>query len=232
MSERVEIPTPDGPLPGQLWTPDSGRGPGIVLVQEIFGVSAYIRRRAADLAALGYVVAVPTFYWRLPESGPLEGPDALAAGIARAGAFDWPAGVTDGGAAVRWLRGRAEVTGEVGLVGFCFGGGLAFNVAAVEPVAALVSYYGSALPGLLDLAPRVDVPSLHHFGLADSFIDNATVEAIRSAVTAQPTCEFWTYDGADHAFDNEDWVGHHPQAAALAWERTAGFLRRRLPALP
>lgn len=232
MSQDVLVPTDAGSMPALLCEPPAGRGPGIVLLQEIFGMSRYIRHRAQDLADLGYVVLTPTLYWRLPESGPIEGPDALAAGIARVGEFDWGSGVSDGQAAVRWLRDHSGVTGGVGLVGFCFGGGLAFNVAAVEPVTALVSYYGSALPGLLDLAPRVSAPSIHHFGLADAFIDNPTVDAIRSAVTAQPECEFWTYEGADHAFDNPDWTGHHPGASVEAWHRTEDFLRRRLPVSP
>lgn len=146
-----------------------------------------------------------------------------------AGQFDWSAGVADGVDAVRWLRARAEVTGGVALVGFCFGGGLAFNIAAREPVQALVSYYGSALPGLLELAPRVAVPSIHHFGLADSFIDNPTVATIRDAVSVHPEVEFWTYEDAEHAFDNSDWAGHHPAASTQAWERTVDFLRRTMP---
>ena len=94
----------------------------------------------------------------------------------------------------------------------------------------LVSYYGSALPGLLDLAPQVTAPSLHHFGTADDYIDGPTVERIREAVTAgDATVEVETYEGANHAFDNSDFALHHPSASALAWERTLAFLARELP---
>lgn len=225
----MQIPVGSDTMPAQVFLPASGRGPGIVLVQEIFGVTAYVERRAADLAALGYAVLVPTFYWRLPDAGPLEGPDALEAGMALANRFDWEQGVADAVAAVRWLRASAYADGRVGLVGFCFGGGLAFNVAAVEPVDALVSYYGSALPGLLDLAPQVHAPSIHHFGLADSFLDTETVARIREAVTARPHVDFFTYEGADHAFDNDDFPLHHAEASALAWDRTVAFLAGTLP---
>ena len=105
-------------------------------------------------------------------------------------------------AAVEWLRARPEIGGAgVVLVGVCFGGGRAYNVAAETPVDALVSYYGSALPGLVDILPVVEAPSLHHFGGADSFIDGPTVERIRGVVGQSPVCEFHTYPGADHAFD-------------------------------
>jgi carboxymethylenebutenolidase len=231
MSERVVIPTGDGQtMPAHLWLPPGGTGPAILLCQEIFGVSPYVARRGEDLAALGWVVLAPEFFWRLGVSAVPESDTALQEGMALASRLDWALAVADGAAAVRWLRAREEVTGGVGAVGFCFGGGLAFNVAAVEPVDALVSYYGSALPGLLDLAPAVTAPSLHHFGTADSFIDTDSVARIRAAVTTSPGCTFLEYDGADHAFDNPDLPWHHPAASEQAWTRTVGFLREHLPA--
>lgn len=229
MSERVLVPTESGEMPARLWLPRSGTAPGIVLCQEIFGLSPYILRRAEDLAALGYVVLAPEFFWRLGVEVVTEQDGGLERGMALAQQLDWPLAVRDGVAAVRRLRERAEVAGGVGLVGFCFGGGLAFNIAAEEPVEALVSYYGSALPALLDLAPRVTAPSLHHFGTADSFIDPDSVARVRTAVTASPATAFFEYDGADHAFDNPDLPWHHAAAAAEAWERTVAFLRERLP---
>jgi carboxymethylenebutenolidase len=144
--------------------------------------------------------------------------------------LDWDTTVADAVAALEHLRGRDEVDGRVGLIGFCFGGGLAFNVAAVDDADVLVSYYGSSLPGLLELAPQVTAPSLHHFGLADDYIDAETVSRIREAVTAgRDDVRFETYDGANHAFDNWDFALHHPEASALAWRRTVDFLHEELP---
>jgi carboxymethylenebutenolidase len=230
MTERVTVPTDDGDMPAYLWLPESGTGPGLVLMQEIFGVSRYIARRGADLADAGYVVLAPELYWRLDAAALDEtAPGAIEEAMGRAQRLDWDTTVSDALAAVENLRHRDEVDGRVGVIGFCFGGGLAFNVAAVDAPDVLVSYYGSAIPGLLDLAPQVTAPSLHHFGLADDYIDVDTVARIREAVAGRDGVEFETYEGANHAFDNSDFGLHHPEASALAWRRTVAFLQERLP---
>jgi carboxymethylenebutenolidase len=228
-SERVTVPTDAGEMPAHLWTPAAGSGPGLLLLQEIFGVSDYIQRRGADLAEAGYVVLAPELYWRL-DAGPIDesSDGAIEEAMGRAQRLDWPTTVADAVAALGAVRARA--TGGTGVIGFCFGGGLAFNVAAVEEPDVLVSYYGSGIPGLLDLAPRVTAPSLHHFGTADSYLDADTVAAVREAVTASgATVEFELYEGADHAFDNDDFMLHHAEASALAWQNTLAFLARQLP---
>lgn len=228
-SPQIQIETPDGPMPAHLWRPATGTGPGLVLVQEIFGVSGYIKQRAADLAELGYVVLAPEVYWRLSDSEiDTSRDDVLDQAMGLMGQVDWPVAVADVGLALSHLRGMIEVTGGVGVVGFCFGGGLAFNVAAVEDPDLLISYYGSALGNLTHLAPQVTAPSLHHFGLADAYIPLETQEQIRTAVTATGA-EFETYAGAGHAFDNPNPVFHHPAASAAAWDRTVQFLAEQLP---
>lgn len=228
-SQLISIETPDGAMPARLWWPPTRTGPGLVLVQEIFGVSRYIQQWAADLAALGYVVCVPQVYWRLGADAVEEDqPDALDQAMRLAGQVDWDRAVSDVAQAVSHLRGLIEVTSGVGLVGFCFGGGLAFNVAAVEPVEALVSYYGSSLPDLLGLAGQVRAPSLYHHGLSDTYLPPDTVERIRQAVTRDGV-RFETYPGADHAFDNPAPQFHHAEASAQAWAITARFLGEHLP---
>lgn len=225
----VEVQTSDGPMPTHLWTPPSGSGPGVVVVQEIFGVGDYVRGRAAELAALGYVVLAPEVYWRLPDSTIDPDGDALGQAMALVQQVDWSLAVSDVSTAVEHLRGMIEVTGPVGLVGFCFGGGLAFNVAAVTPVDALVSYYGSALGELLPLAEQVTTPSLHHFGTADAYVPTETQQRIEAAVTPQGA-RFETYEGAGHAFDNPDPMFHHAEASAAAWALTVQFLAEHLSA--
>lgn len=228
---QVRVETPDGPMPALLWRPPTGTGPGLVVVQEIFGVSSYIRDRAADLAALGYVVLVPEVYWRLSDAEIDPAGDALGQAMGLVQQLDWELAVADVSATVEHLRGLVEVTGPVGLLGFCFGGGLAFAVAAVQPVDVLVSYYGSALGDLLHLADQVQMPSLHHFGTADAYVPVERQDQIRAAVTAHGA-RFETYAGAGHAFDNPDPMFHHAEASAAAWAVTVQFLAEHLTHRP
>ena len=235
MVQTVSVSTEAGGMPAHMSLPPSGSGPGIVLLQEIFGVSDYMQRRAAQLAELGYVVLTPKIYWRLGVTEPIEGEQALERGMGLVQRLDWDAAVADAVASVDWLRARDEVKGDVGVAGFCFGGGLGFMTAAAlesrdpaSPVAALVSYYGSALPEV-GKAMQVGAPSLHHFGLADSYIDTETVRALEASLTQQPATTFYTYEHADHAFDNDDMHFYHPAASALAWQRTTDFLAEHLP---
>jgi carboxymethylenebutenolidase len=233
--EVLSIEVDGGSMPADLHLPGSGDGPGIVLYQEIFGVTDYISSRACDLAALGYVVLVPHLYWRLGDPVVEEGGDGLPKAMELMGRFDWEQGVRDGVAALEALRARPEVRGPVGVLGFCFGGGMAFNVAAAagaDGVApdALVSYYGSALPNLLGMAPQVTSPSLHHFGLADDYIPVDTVREIEAAVAADnDDVTFLTYEGAGHAFDNPSPVFHHEKASGQAWVATESWLLDKLP---
>jgi len=208
-------------MPVHEWGSAGHDTPGLLLLQEIFGVSGYIKQRAADLAALGYYVIAPEIYWRLDDTSLDESDPELmqrAMGIARR--LDWDQAVTDAVAALDYLRSRGKGTGTVG---FCFGGGLAFNVAAVSSPDALVSYYGSALPQLLELAPKVTAASLHHFGDADTFLKaDAVIPALGDA-------EIHRYAEAGHAFDNPLPTFHDADASSLAWRRTADFLARHLP---
>ncbi|RIK13703.1 MAG: dienelactone hydrolase family protein [Acidobacteria bacterium] len=242
---RHEIPSPDGALPGLLWLPDASSSeapvPGLVVLQEIFGLSEYVRSRCADLAELGYAVLAPQLYARLDppvESLEDDTDDLLGTAMGLVGRLDWDLAVRDGLAARDALAGLPEVLEErVGLVGFCFGGGLAFNVAASAaqaqvPAAALVSFYGSALPGLLDLAGLVECPSLHVFGSNDTYIPMDQVERIRAAVTADGTrrqVRFEVHEGAGHAFDNPNPMFHHHAASGAAWTQTEEFLADVLP---
>lgn len=244
-SAPYEIPTADGPLPGLLWLPDGATAdapaPGVVVFQEIFGLTGYIQARCEDLARLGYAVLAPQVYARLdPPVDALEDDtdDLLGRAMGLMGQVDWDQAVRDGLAARDALATLPEVdAAAVGLMGFCFGGGLAFNVAAAAsqaqvPPAALVSFYGSALPHLLHLAEHVECPSLHVFGTEDAYITPDKVEAIREAVTAGGTRDqvrFELHEGAGHAFDNPHPMFHHERASEEAWAQAEEFLAQALP---
>jgi carboxymethylenebutenolidase len=225
----LEIDTGSGLIPTHVWEPAGGSGPGLLLLQEIFGVSDYIKRRAFDLATLGYYVVAPEIYWRLDNAELDESaPDLLDQAIGLASKLDWETAVSDSVAVLDYLHSREQ---GVGIVGFCFGGGLGFNVAAESSADVLVSYYGSALPQLIGRVPEVDAVSLHHFGDADEYLTPDVVDELVAAIAAvdDPETDIYRYPGAGHAFDNPMPAFHHAEASALAWSRTESFLARHLP---
>jgi len=220
-----------GTFAGHVAVPAAGRGPGLVLVQEIFGVNRYIRDVADRLAALGYVVLAPDMFWRVEPGVAIDGTDDAALGQAMGyvGRFDGPAGLADLAAAVGHLQALPECSGDVGVIGFCFGGTFAYLAAAhLDPVVA-VSYYGSGVAGNLDLLDRVACPILFHFGDADPYLPNADVDRLRAASAGMGNVEILVQAGSGHAFDNSFNPNFSdPPAAAAAWERTVAFLGRHL----
>lgn len=240
----LPIPTDSGDLPGLLWLPENLERPvpGLVVLQEIFGLSDHMHNRCADLAALGCAVLAPQLFARLePPVVAVDDDDDfewwLSEGMELTQSLPWERAEADAIAALGALRAHGAVDEDrVGIAGFCYGGGLAFAATASaaeedRPPAVLISYYGSALPTLLDRADAVTVPSLHHFGTADAFIPLEQVEQIRAAVTAggeREQVQFELHEGAGHAFDNPHRGLHHAGAADAAWAQTRQFLAQAL----
>lgn len=215
-----------------LALPASGSGPGLLLLQEIFGVNDYIGEAAGRLTGLGYVVLAPDVFWRQEAGVAIDeyNEQQLGRAFALMQGLDVPAAVGDCAAAFDHLRALPEVTGGAGLFGFCMGGWLAFFTAAESSPDVLVSYYGSAIPDNLDKADRVRCPALFHFGGADPYIPKEKLDRVREALGSRPGVEIHVHEGAGHAFDNHQAaMFHHPRAKADAWPLTVDFLRRTLP---
>jgi carboxymethylenebutenolidase len=229
------VPTPDGPMDLHVWLPATGSGPGVLLLQEIFGVGVYLRGVAERLADLGYVVGAPDVFWRIERNYVSDHtPEGLERSIGMMPKFDFPQGVADCVDALDTLAALPEVAragGRVGVMGFCLGGGLAWFIAARSSrPAAVVAYYGSAIADGIEHAPHIAVPTLLHFGGNDPYIPNEVVEAVKAACAGKDHFEIHVQPDAGHAFDNFDApMFHQPEAAAAAWAITTGFLQRHLP---
>jgi len=215
-----------------MWHPPSGRGPGLVLIQEIFGLDDYLRSVAADLAAAGYVVAIPELFRRTaPGWSSTHDEAGVAASMEVAASFDPELGLADVLETMAHLRSLPEVTGGVGLLGFCLGGSLAFAAAAEGDPDTAVSFYGSTVAASIAELSRVTCPTQFHFGGQDPYIPRADVAVVEAAVASHPGAEIHVQEEAGHAFHNHVApMFHHPGAAARAWELTTDFLRRTLPA--
>jgi carboxymethylenebutenolidase len=233
MQERVErVDTTGGSFDLTIWVPDRGQGPGLLLIEEIYGISDYIRAVAADLAGLGYVVAAPDLFWRLqPGWAAAHDEEGLRQSLALASRFDAGFGVADTVAALAALRALPEVTGGAGIIGFCFGGTFAYLAAAHASPDAVLSFYGSGVPGELGLLDSIRCPLQFHFGGADSYIPREQVRQVEDAVAGRPNVEIHVEEEAGHAFHNrKNPMFYQPEPAARAWARAEDFLRRHLPA--
>ena len=218
---------------GSLSLPESGAGPGLVVVQEIFGLTPYVKGVCDRLAGLGYVALAPDLYSRLEPDLVLDEhlPDSLPRAFQAMQRLDLPQAVDDATVTLDHLRSIPEVQGHrAGIIGFCLGGGIAYMVAAASDPAVAVCYYGSAIPGALDLAPLVTCPILFHFGEDDAYISAAQRRAVAHEFAGRRHVELHLHPHAGHAFDNHDSaMFSRPQAAAQAWEQTKAFLEYQLP---
>ena len=236
VTSRVEgIRAGDGhEFTGYLTIPSSGSGPGMVVIQEIFGVTDYIKDCCTRLSELGYVALAPDLYSRIDGESVIDerSENALPRAYGAMQKLDMAQAARDSSDAVEYLRTVPEVKdARAGIIGFCLGGGMAYLVAASSEPDVAVCYYGSAIPGNLDKAADVHCPVLFQFGDADEYITAEQRAAVRKAFEGRPHTEFHLHHGPNHAFDNHNAaIFHHPEAAASAWQQTAAFLKREFPA--
>lgn len=234
---RVEqVAVPGGAYDLTVWLPEAGGGPGVLIVPEIFGVGEYIHAVAEDLTRRGYVVAAPDLFWRLrPGWRAAHDEEGVARSLELGGRFDFEQGVADTAGGLRHLMAlpevaRGEETGTAGVLGFCLGGSIAYFLAAQNAAAAVVSFYGSDVPGRLDLLDAIERPLQFQFGGSDPYIPRASVAEVEKAVRDRPNVEIHVEEEAGHAFHNRKApMFHDPEPAARAWRRTEEFLDRRLP---
>jgi carboxymethylenebutenolidase len=233
MPSRVEsVETPDGSFDLTVWLPEGGTGPGLLLIQEIFGVSDYIQAVADDLAGLGYVVGAPDLFWRLePGYRAKHDEEGLKRSLEMVSRFDVAQGVTDAEAALQRLAALHEVEDGLGVIGFCLGGTIAYFLAAQASMDVVVSFYGSGVPDNTDALNRIDCPVQFVFGGSDSYIPRDQIARLEAAAAGKPNVEIHVEEDAGHAFHNrKSSMFHMPEPAARAWQRTEEFLRRHLPA--
>ena len=218
-----------GSFDAWLALPPAGHGPGLLLLQEIFGVNGHIRAVAEQYALDGFVVLAPDVFWqqqRRLELGYTA--EDVQRGRALALAADKAALQRDLDDSVTALRARPEVQGRrVGVVGYCMGGRQAFVAAATAGVDAAVAYYGGGIQDLLALAPNIGCPMQFHYGARDPNIPLAAVDKVRAAMAGKPA-EVFVYDAADHGFNCWERGSYHAASAALAHGRTLQFLAERL----
>jgi carboxymethylenebutenolidase len=225
VGERIEVATGDRTVGAYLALPPGGRGPGLVVIQEWWGLVPHIESLCERFAAEGYVALAPDLYaGRIAEE-----PDEAARRMQELQVVD-AAGVLVG--AIDHLLALDAVTSQqVGLVGFCMGGALALVAANEAPdrVAATVPFYAVFWYGEPDLS-QVASPVLMHIGAKDEAVPVERVEEVADRVRAAGApVSVLVHEGAGHAFMNDGRPeAYAPEVAAAAWQDTIEFLRDHL----
>ena len=202
----------------------------IVVIQEIFGVNAGIRRKCDTLAEAGYLALAPDLFWRFAAGVELD-PDVepeFERALQLMGELDQDKAVADIEATIRTARGLLGDGGKVGVVGYCLGGRLAFMTAARTDVDASVGYYGVGIDGLLGEKHAIAHPVLLHVPEEDHFVDKDAQAAMHAGLDDHPKVTLFDYPGEDHGFATEFGERRSDEAAELADRRTADFFAAHL----
>ena len=228
-AEYATVPSPDGngSIKGYLVRPvkasATAKVPAVLVVHENRGLNPYIEDVARRLGTENFMAFAPdglTSVGGYP--GNNEEGGALFAKVDRAKMTE------DFVAAARWLRARPESTGKLGVVGFCFGGGIA-NTLAVRmgaDLAAAVPFYGSAPPA--EDVPKIKAAVLVHHGELDKRLVDGWPAYETALKAANVRYEGYVYPGANHGFHNDTTPRYDEAAAKLAWERTVGWFNKYL----
>jgi carboxymethylenebutenolidase len=228
-TQWIDIAVADGSFGAYVSLPRGGKGPGIVLLQEIFGVNQHIRNVADQYAADGYVVIAPDLFWRNGARIELGYDDAgWKRAVELMNATDFALAQSDIAATVKTLRALDGVAGRIASIGYCFGGRLSYHTAANGLVDAAVCYYGGGIQNALERAGQIKVPMLMHFGSADSHIPLTAVTSIAERFDDNDQVEIHVYADAEHGFNCNHRSSYNQRAAAQAHGNTLLFLGEQL----
>lgn len=230
MGEYIDVIKKSGErFAAYLAVPERGSGPGLVLLQEIFGINDYMREMADRYAAEGYVVLVPDLFWRSEHRVELGYDEAgFARGLRLRDELDLDRAVEDIGDTVAALRSRDEHAGGVGALGYCLGGLLAYLAALRLPIDCAVSYYGVGVHEHLDAAGKLAVPMTFHLAELDPYCPEPARAAIRAAFADNDRVRVYDYAGVDHAFATFGRDTYEPLSTAMAYSRTLEVIRQSI----
>lgn len=228
---KVKVPNRDLKIDAYLATPiATGTYPGIVVVQEIFGVNAHIREVTERIAKLGYVALAPAIYQRIApgfETG--YTPQDIEIGKEYKQQTKATELLSDVTAAIDYLKLQPQVKKDTfGCIGFCFGGHVAYLAATLPDIKATASFYGAGIttetPGggdpTITKTPEIKGTVYAFFGMEDASIPAEQVEQIEAELKKYDIPHrVFRYDGADHGFFCDQRASYNPEAAADAWEQ-------------
>jgi carboxymethylenebutenolidase len=227
----ITIKTSDGGSMGAYQaTPASGKGPVVVVIQEIFGVNPWVRSVADRYAQQGFIAIAPDLFWRIKPGVQLN--PAVEAEFKEAfglmGKFDFDKGVGDIQAAISHGRKAQGGNGKVGAVGFCLGGSLAYATACMTDSNATAGYYPVQIEGKLDYAKNIKNPLALHVAENDAFCPPEAQNKIKDALKSNPKVAVYSYPGVGHGFARDGSGDYNKPAADQANARTLELFKKNL----
>jgi carboxymethylenebutenolidase len=228
----ITIQGSDGSFGAYLATPSSGGGPGILVIQEIFGVNQVMRDLCDGYAAQGYIAACPDLFWRIEPGVQLtdQSEDEWNKAFELMNKFlpDFEKGQADLVATMGHIRGLPGCSGKVGCVGYCLGGSMAYSMACSSDTDASVGYYPVQIDDYLTYAEQIKRPAMFHIAEKDGFCPPESQAKIAEAFAGNGNITLHSYAGVDHAFARLGGANYDKAAASLANGRTAALFKSAL----
>jgi carboxymethylenebutenolidase len=231
MKNHITIKGRDGAFGAYISRPKALPAPAVVVLQELFGVNADIRKTCDELAEQGFVAVAPDLFWRQEPGVDLNVTSKADwdHGLRLYGAYDRDSGAKDVKDTVSAVRSLPESSGKVAILGYCLGALMVFLTAVrYNGVEAAVAYHGGDTEKYLGEVDGLQAPLLMHLAEEDEFISKAAQAAIKAALAKKPDATVYSYPGQNHAFSRHGGAHYSAEAAALAHERTYAFLNRQL----
>ncbi|TXL71412.1 dienelactone hydrolase family protein [Vineibacter terrae] len=215
---------------GYLAKPKSGSGPGVLVIQEIFGVNKVMRDICDSWAAQGYVALSPDIFWRQEEGVDItdQSQDEWNQAFALYKGFDQAKGIDDLKVSLAFLRATAGCTGKVGVTGYCLGGFLTYMMMCHSDAEAGAAYYGVGIDGKLDDAKGLQNPTILHIAEKDGFVPPDTQKKIRDGLKDNPHVTVHGYANDDHAFCRVGGQHYNEASCKLANGRTLDLFKKAL----
>lgn len=226
----ITVKGSDGTFGAYLASPASGHGPGVIVIQEIFGVNDVVRAICDAHAARGRFALAPDLFWRLEPGVKLtdKTQEDWGKAFGYMQRFDADTGVTDIQTSIAQLRKVPGCTGKVGTVGYCLGGQLAFLAGTRTDADANVGYYGVMIEKRLGEAGKIKKPVMLHIAGKDAYQPPEARAAILDGLKGNPLVTIHVYPEMDHAFAREGGQHYDKANADLANTRTDNFFRQHL----
>ena len=231
MNDRISIEGHDGTFAAYIARPNTLPAPAVVVLQELFGVNADIRKHCDELAEQGYLAVAPDLYWRQEPGVDLNVTSQADwdHGLRLYQAYDRDAGVKDIKDTIDAVRSLPECNGKVALLGYCLGALMVFMTAVRnDGIDAAVWYHGADTEKYLGEVDALHAPLLMHLAEEDEFISKAAQAEIKAALAKKPNATVHSYPGQNHAFSRHNGAHYNAAAAALANGRTREFLHQQL----